>query len=166
MFTLVETPELLLREDIFEDFIENSIQLRIIDLMGYLENWEGVWWNAYSLEYGREVKPFPFDARNGFFVDTQKRVATHRFQSGGITRRDMIPQEEEYMKIVPPEYRSSWFDTRDARRSYAVLITEIKKIIPIQIEEFGLFQSWGKVSSNDRIQRPRLIQPNFQYTIK
>ncbi|MCY3412908.1 MAG: hypothetical protein INQ03_14820 [Candidatus Heimdallarchaeota archaeon] len=158
-----EIPEMLLRTTIFEEYAEKTIQISIDDLQRYLsQGWIGVFWNAYSMPYAFKIKPFPYPARNGYFVDIEDRVATHRFISKGIIRRDMILHEKAYEKIIPTEYRETWYDTNDAVRTYAVIITEISKLdTNIAIEDFGLFKSWGKVSKRDLLQRPRLVNPYF-----
>lgn len=160
-----ENAELLLRTKIFEDYLEGAVQLNLCDLQNYLKKWPGVWWNAYSMIYGQLIKPFPYTARNGFFVDINRRVATHRFHSKGIIRRDLILNDKGYLQIVPEEYKSTWFDVKDAIRTYAIIISEISPLDEdIPIEEFGLFKSWGRVSKNDRIQRPRLIKIHPKYS--
>ena len=158
----METPEMLLRQIIFEDYLEGAVQIKVEDLEDLLKEWPGVFWNAYSMTYGFLIKPFPYPARNGYFVDMESRTATHRFTSKGIVRRDLILKEENYLQIVPEAYRQTWFDLDDAVRCYSVVITSIEDIEdPIKIENFGLYGSWGKVSRRDRLQRPRLIKPNM-----
>ena len=156
----MDNPEMLLRLKVFEDFQEGAVQIQLDELEKSLLEWPGVFWNTYAMKYGFMVKPFPFPARNGYFVNMSDRTATHRFISKGIVRRDLILQEENYLKIVPEAYRETWFDRDDAIRCYSVIVTKIDKLEnPIPIESFGLFQSWGKISKRDRLQRPRLIKP-------
>ena len=160
----MDNAELLLRDKIYEGYSENTVQISISDLERYLETWPGVWWNAYSMVYGQLIKPFPYTARNGFFVDAERRVATHRFLSKGIIRRDRILNDDAYLQIVPEEYKASWYDKKDAIRTYSVIISAIKLLDQeIPMEDFGLYKSWGKISRNDRIQRPRLINPEVRF---
>ncbi len=161
----MEIAEILLRDKVFEDYLEHAVQISISDLESYLKDWPGVWWNAYSMVYGQLIKPFPYTARNGFFVDVDRRVATHRFLSKGIIRRDRILKDDAYLQIVPDEYKETWFDKQDAIRTYAVIISAIKPLDKeIPMEDFGLYKSWGKVSTRDRIQRPRLIKAEHSYS--
>lgn len=155
-------PELLLRQTVLEEYKENAIQATIDDLLEVLEHQPGVWWNAYSQTYGTMIREFPYEARNGFFIDVNKRVCTHRFISKGIVRRDKVLDDPIYAPLVPEIYRDTWFDFKDATRTYAVLITQIEelpKLVPV--EEFGLFNSWGKVSPKDKFHHPRLIKPTW-----
>lgn len=155
-------PELLLRTSLVDEYKEHAILATIEDLQLMLEDHIGTWWNAYSQEYGVTVREFPYEARNGFFIDVDQRVCTHRFESKGIVRRDKILQDKAYAKIVPPPYRKTWFDLKDATRTYSVLISDIYKLDrPIRVENFGLFNSWGKVSSTDKFHHPRLIKPTW-----
>lgn len=157
-------PELLLRRTVLDEYAENAIQADIDeDMMTFLEDNPAVWWNAYSQKYGTIIREFPYEARNGFFIDVDQRVCTHRFESKGIVRRDTILEDKVYRSIVPPVYRKNWFDYRDAIRSYAVLISNIEPLDkPIAVEEFGLYNSWGKVSSRDKFHHPRLIKPTWE----
>ena len=156
-------PEIFLRKDVLEEYAENAIQASISDLTDHLENSPGVFWNAYSQKYGVHIRDYPYEARNGFFIDTERRVCTHRFLSKGIVRRETILKEEIYQQLVPKIYRPTWFDLKDAVRSYVVLITEIEELPKeIPVEEFGLFNSWGKVSSRDQFHHPRLIKPSWK----
>jgi hypothetical protein len=159
----MKNPELLLRTSVVDEFSIGAVQIHIDDLVDALKFWPGVWWNAYSQKYGNKIKEFPYEARNGFFVDMEKRVATHRFTSSGIIRRDRIFDEKEYEKIVPKQYQSTWYDMKDAVRCYSVLITTINELDnPIPVENFGLYNSWGKISSTDQFHRPRLIKATWQ----
>lgn len=156
-------PEILLRKTIVEEFRDKSVQVSVDDLELALQKWPGVWWNAYSQQYGIEIKKFPYEARNGFFIDSESRVATHRFRSSGIVRRDKLFEEKEYEKIVLKPYQAAWYDISDAIRCYSVLITSIKKLTQtIEVEEFGLYNSWGRVSSQDQFHRPRLIKATWK----
>lgn len=155
-------PELLVRKVIFKDFRESAIQIGISELQKALEHWPGVWWNAYSEKYGFKIKEFPYEARNGFFIDTKQRIATHRFDSSGIARRDQLFTEPDYSKIVLPQYRKTWFDIDDAVRCYSILITKITTLEEtISVNSFGLYNSWGRVSNNDKFKRPRLIKATW-----
>jgi hypothetical protein len=158
----MSTPELLLRISILDEYKDYAIQAEIADLEEMLEVMPGTWWNAYSQKYGTKIRPFPYSARNGFFFDIQSRKALYRFESKGIARRDELFHEEDYTKIVPPVYRSTWFDLDDATRCYSVLITSIEKLLkPVPVEDFGLYNSWGKVSTKDKFHHPRLIKPTW-----
>lgn len=158
-----DRPELLLRTQILDEYKENSVQVEIEDLMEALKSWPGVWWNAYSQQYGVKIKEFPYEARNGFFIDVENRVALYRFESKGILRRDKLFSEPEYAKIVLPAYRERWYDVDDATRCYAVLITKIKELKdPIPVENFGLFNSWGRVSTKDKFHHPRPIKATWR----
>lgn len=154
-------PELLLRTTVLEEYKEYAIQASIADLETVLKEQAGVWWNAYSQAYGVTVRKFPYEARNGFFINADRKVCTHRFESKGIVRRDTILSEKVYQKLVPEIYRPRWFDLKDASRTYSVLIS---KIVPlsheISVTEFGLYNSWGKVSGRDKFHHPRLIKPS------
>lgn len=150
---------MLLRKVIFEDYSEGAVQIQINDIEELLKEWPGVFWNAYAMTYGFLIKPFPYPARNGYFVDIDHRIATHRFISKGIVRRDLILNDETYLQIVPEPYKKTWYDLDDAVRCYSIIISSIKELDnPIPIENFGLFGSWGKISKRDRLQRPRLIK--------
>ena len=156
-------PELLLRTKILEEYKEHAIQASMSDLFEVLEHQPGVWWNAYSQKYGVNIRLFPYEARNGFFIDTERKVCTHRFESKGIVRRDTILHEKIYQALVPEIYRSNWYDTKDASRTYAVLITKLEELPQeISVTEFGLFNSWGKVSIRDQFHHPRLIKPTWK----
>lgn len=155
-------PELLLRKTVLDEYKDHAIQASIEDLQDMLEKYPGTWWNAYSQEYGVKIREFPYEARNGFFIDVDRRVCTHRFISKGISRRDKLLTEDAYTRIVPPVYRETWFDVDDATRTYAVLISDIEKLdVEIPVEEFGLWNSWGKVSKTDKFHHPRLIKPTW-----
>jgi hypothetical protein len=156
-------PELLLRTDVYKEFREHAVQISMNDLHEALVQLPGVFWNAYSQKYGVKIKEFPYEARNGFFIDTGNRVATHRFTSSGIVRRDRIFDEREYEQIVIKPYQATWYDLKDAIRCYSVVITSINKLKePIAVENFGLYNSWGKVSSTDPFHRPRLIKATWK----
>ncbi|OLS28933.1 MAG: hypothetical protein HeimC2_03710 [Candidatus Heimdallarchaeota archaeon LC_2] len=158
----MERPEILLRTTIVEEFAHKSTHITLDEIIKALQNWPGVWWNAYSQKYGIEIKKFPYEARNGFFIDVDKRMATHRFSSSGIVRRDELFEEKEYEKIVLKPYQKLWYDLSDANRCYAVLITSIRKLsTPINVEDFGLFNSWGRVSPQDQFHRPRVIKASW-----
>ena len=156
-------PELLLRTTIVEDYKEKSIQASIEKLIEHLEKFPGVIWNAYSQKYGVMIKEYPYEARNGFFIDLDNKTCTHRFISKGIMRRDKLFGEDIYKQLVPKIYRNNWFDINDAIRSYAIIITNIVKLKEeIPVTEFGLFNSWGKVSSRDEFHHPRLIKASWK----
>ena len=156
-------PELLLRTTVVEDYSENSIQASIDDLIEHLKSFPGVIWNAYSQKYGVMIKEFPYEARNGFFIDLNTRTCTHRFISKGIMRRDKLFEEDIYKQLVPKIYRPNWFDTNDAIRSYAIIITNIEKLEEeVSVSNFGLFNSWGKVSNGDEFHHPRLIKASWK----
>ncbi|MCH8905727.1 MAG: hypothetical protein IH840_01455 [Candidatus Heimdallarchaeota archaeon] len=162
---MADQPELLLRKTITEEYQDlKTVHITLDDLQEALRGWPGVWWNAYSQKYGVQVKLFPYEARNGFFIDIDKRMATHRFTSKGIMRRDQLFDNPNYSKIVIPQYRETWFDLDDATRTYAILITSLVALEdPIPIHKFGLFNSWGKVSSNDHLHHPRLIKASWKH---
>lgn len=159
----MENPELLLRKKIYSGYQLNAIQLTIDDLIDKLKESPGVWWNAYSQMYGIQVKEFPYPARNGFFIDAKERIATHRFISKGIARRDTLFEEEIINQLIPDKYKKNWFDYDDAIRCYSVLISNIYKLSkPIAVEEFALFNSWGHISPKDNFHHPRLIKPTWE----
>ncbi|MHA2031981.1 MAG: hypothetical protein ACW99A_06445 [Candidatus Kariarchaeaceae archaeon] len=159
----MKNPELLLRSSIVDEFSYKAVLINLDELIDVLKKWPGVWWNAYSQKYGNKIKEFPYEARNGFFIDINKRMATHRFTSSGIVRRDRIFDEKEYEKIVIEQYQPTWYDIEDAVRCYSVLITSINELDdPIPVENFGLFNSWGRVSSTDLFHRPRLIKATWK----
>ncbi|MHA2090399.1 MAG: hypothetical protein ACW98K_06025 [Candidatus Kariarchaeaceae archaeon] len=164
---LLSNPELLLRLTVLNEYKENAVQATIKDLEEMLEVVPGTWWNAYSQKYGVKIRPFPYPARNGFFIDVEHRLALYRFESKGIMRRDELFDEESYTKIVAPVYRSTWFDVKDATRCYAVLISKIETLAtPIPVENFGLYNSWGKVSVADKFHHPRLIKATWDWMKK
>jgi len=154
---------MFLRKTVLDEYAEHAIQADLDkDIIPFLEDNPGVWWNAYSQEYGVTIREFPYEARNGFFIDVDRRVCTHRFLSKGIVRRDKILEEKVYRSIVPPIYRSNWFDLQDATRTYSVLIIDIEPLEKeVAVENFGLYNSWGKVSSRDQFHHPRLIKPTW-----
>lgn len=156
-------PELLLRTDVYDEFLDHAVQVSISDLQEALKQWPGVFWNSYSQKYGIKIKEFPYEARNGFFIDIKERLATHRFTSSGIVRRDRLFEEKEYEKIVLEQYRPTWYDIQDAIRCYSVVITSVSNLDePIAVEKFGLYNSWGSISSTDPFHRPRLIKATWK----
>ena len=158
----MEKPEILLRTTVVEEFSYKSTNIALNYIIEALHKWPGVWWNAYSQKYNVEIKKFPYEARNGFFIDVERRVATHRFTSSGIARRDELFEVKEYEKIVLEPYQKLWYDVSDAIRCYSILVTSVKELSkPIEVEKFGLFNSWGKVSSQDQFHRPRLIKATW-----
>ena len=161
---MVIQPEIFLRIKVLEEYSENAIQADLeSDIIPFLEDHPGVWWNAYAQVYGVNIREFPYEARNGFFIDTERRVCLYRFESKGILRRDSTFSDDVYRSVVPPIYRPTWFDPSDASRTYAVLISKIERLsVEIPVEEFGLYNSWGKVSSKDQFHHPRLIKPTWE----
>ncbi|MDH5404264.1 MAG: hypothetical protein OEZ01_12610 [Candidatus Heimdallarchaeota archaeon] len=156
-------PELLLRTTLVEKYKENAILAHISDIEEMLEFLPGTWWNAYSQVYGVKIREFPYSARNGFFIDVDKRVCTHRFISKGIVRRDTILNDDDLTKIVPNVYRPTWFDYDDAVRCYSILITAVTELPnPVPVEIFGLYNSWGRISNKDVFHHPRLIKPTWE----
>ena len=156
-------PELLLRIAVYHEFLDHAVQVSIEDLQEALKDWPGVFWNSYSQKYGVKIKEFPYEARNGFFIDTKNRVATYRFTSSGIIRRDRLFEEKEYEKIVLKQYQPTWYDSQDAVRCYSVVITSIHKLNkPIAVENFGLYNSWGRISPTDPFHGPRLIKATWK----
>ena len=158
-------PELLLNLKISEEYLDHAIPITLEDLEDFLISKPGVFFNAYAQGYGILVKEFPYEARNGFIIDAENRVATHRFESKGIARRDQFFEDAELIQLIPEIYKKSWFNREDAIRCYSILITKIIRLnTPIGVENFGLWNSWGKVAPRDRFNRPRLIKPNHGYS--
>ena len=158
-------PELLVNLKVSKEYIDHAIQAKLEDLEEVLINKPGVFLNAYAQGYGVLIKEFPYDARNGFIIDAEKRVATHRFESKGIARRDQLFEDEDLIQLIPDLYKINWFDKQDAIRCYSILVTKIEKLDnPILVGNFGLWNSWGKVGSGDRFNRPRLIKPDHGYS--
>lgn len=158
-------PELLLNLNISEEYLDHAIQIGLEELEEALINKPGVFFNAYAQQYGILIKEFPYVARNGFIIDAEKRIATHRFESKGIARRDELFEDSDLIQLIPEIYKKNWFDRKDAIRCYSILITKIEKLdTPIAVENFGLWNSWGKVAPRDRFNRPRLIKPNHGYS--
>ena len=159
------SPEILLRLDVLDDYSENAIQASIKDLEEMLEEFPATWWNAYSQKYGIKIREYPYPARNGFFIDVDKRLAIYRFQSKGIGRRDKFLEDTTLTPLVPHIYRKNWFDYYDAIRCYSVLISRVEKLPkPIPVEVFGLYNSWGRVSGKDQFHHPRLIKATWDVT--
>ena len=114
----MDKPEILLRTTVVEEFSYKSTNIALNYIIEALSKWPGVWWNAYSQKYNVEIKKFPYEARNGFFIDVERRVATHRFTSSGIARRDELFEVKEYEKIVLEPYQKLWYDFSDAWQLY------------------------------------------------
>jgi hypothetical protein len=158
-------PELLVNLNISDEYIDQAIQISLEDLEEVLIKKPGVFLNAYAQGYGILIKEFPYAARNGFFINAEKRIATHRFESKGIARRDGFFEDADLIQLIPEIYKKNWFDIKDAIRCYSILITKIEKLdTPIPVGNFGLWNSWGKVAPRDRFNRPRLIKPNHGYS--
>ncbi len=158
-------PELLVNLMNPPEYAENAIQASIYDIIDKINKDGASWWNCPSMYYGIRVKDFPYPAKNGFFVDISLRIATHRFESTQIIRRDKL-FDRKYEMYVPDIYKPRWYDPKDAVRTYSILITSIRELKdPIDIENFGIFNSWGKISKNDKLTSPRLIKPDWSNNI-
>ncbi|RMG27353.1 MAG: hypothetical protein D6732_20245 [Methanobacteriota archaeon] len=162
--TNVERPDLLIRFQIPEEYRIHARQIKIDELLSHLSHRPAVIFNFYAQAYGIEVKDFKYLPRYGFFVDIETRQATHELELKGIERRDRLFHEKAYQPLVPPIYRETWFDLKDAIRSYAIIITKIEPLSqPIRIEKFDLYESKGKVNPDDELHHPRPIKalPEF-----
>ena len=158
-------PELLLNLEISNDYLDHAIQIGLDDLQEFLIDKPGVFYNAYAQAYGILVKEFPYAARNGFIIDAEKRMATHRFESKGIARRDELFDDMDLIQLITDIFKNNWIYKDDAIRCYSILIIKIDKLDnPIPVGNFGLWNSWGKVAPRDRFSRPRLIKPDHKYS--
>ncbi len=156
----MEIPFLLLRIQIPEEYLINARQITIEMLMEHLQAKPAVIFNFYAQAYGVEVKDYKYLPNGGFFVDFETRHCTHYAEIKGIERRDRLFSEKIYQPLVPPIYRESWFDKKDAIRSYAIIITKIIPLShPIPIEDFLLYESNGNVSPFDDLHHPRPVLP-------
>lgn len=152
-------PEVLLRLQVPEDYVINAVQAQIRHLVEHLEARPAVIFNFYSQKYGVEIKDFRYSPKAGYLVDMESRTATHRFECKGVERRDRIFDQKFFQPLVPPIYRNTFFDLKDAVRSYIFPITSITEINPIKIEEFELWEGAGKVNARDELHHPRPIAP-------
>lgn len=155
----MEQPEILIRTTIPEKYLINAIQISLKELIDYLEDHMAVLYNFYTQKYGVEVKEFKYTPTAGYFVDMTKRAATHKFECGGVTRRDNLFEDKKYQPIVPEKYRTTFFDLKDAKRCYAIPITKIIPIEPIPIENFRLWESNSNIAETDDLVHPRPIYP-------
>ena len=151
-------PEVLIRFQIPEEYRINAIQVTIPELQAHLKNRPGVIFNFYSQKYGILVKDFTYAPETGYFVDIEKRVVSHKFQCKGIERRDKLFTEKYIQPLVPKKYRSTFFDNKDAIRSYCLFITDIQEISSIAVSQFLLWQGKGKVTAWDELHHPRLVE--------
>lgn len=155
----VERPDLLIRFEIPEEYRIHARQIKMEELISHLETRPAVIFNFYAQAYGIEVKDFKYLPQNGFFVDIESRTATHWLEIKGIERRDRLFSEKAFQPLVPHLYRETWFDLKDAIRSYAIIITRIKKLThPIPIMQFELFESNGMISPTDELHHPRPVK--------
>ena len=163
----VDRPDLLIRFQIPEEYRINARQIKIEGLLSHLSKRPAVIFNFYAQAYGIEVKDFKYLPRYGYFVDIEKRQATHLLEIKGIERRDRLFPEKAFQPLVPPLYRETWFDMKDAVRSYAIIITKIEKLQnSIPIEAFDLYESKGKVSPDDELHHPRPVEPDSFLDLK
>jgi hypothetical protein len=154
-----EQPEILLRIQIPEEYIINAIQVKINHLQSHLEQRPAVIFNFYAQKYGVEIKEYKYSPSAGYFVDIDKRIATHRFECKGVERRDKTFDMKYLQPLVPYLYRNTYFDQKDAKRSYIIPITNIVEINPISIENFKLWEGAGKITTRDLLHHPRPIEP-------
>jgi len=152
-----EQPAILVRLQIPDEYRIGAVQLSIDQISQFLQERPAFLLNVYAQKIGVEIKEFPYSPKVGYFVDIQKRVATHRFLCKGIERRDLIFGEKYFQPLVHENYRFSFFNLQDAQRSYVIPITEIRKIKPVAISDFQLWESNGLVSDSDALHHPRPV---------
>ncbi len=155
--------QVLMRIKIPDEYLINARQITIAQLQEHLDKPRpAVILNFYAQKYGVHIKEFPYLPKVGYFVDIDRRVATHSFICHGIERRDKILKDEIYQPLIPEIYRMSWFDLKDAVRSYAVIIEQIKEIDePIPLDKFMVYSTNLPINPDDQLHHPRMVNLNL-----
>ncbi len=152
-----EQPAILVRLQIPDEYRIGAVQLGINDLLFHLEKRPAVLFNFYAQRIGVEVKEFKYTPQLGYFVDIENRIATHMFECKGVARRDTIFEDKYLQPLVPEKYRFTFFNKKDAERSYIIPITNIEEVEPIPISQFKLWDASGNVSPSDVLHHPRPV---------